>query len=564
MEGFLKSFGSSWGRDQPSKPKPFKPLSELARAHQADALLVQPRINVEETPRPVEPPGEDEEDPIVTSEQRRPHWKDDEQDHKSAREAEGLTMIEGAGVISSSPTRRPPIKTGQLEFLSYRGSNKSGSDKSALATSTMSRRQLSKPASPAPGIDDEASDDEDLPDLETVYQKKKVAEERAEVKRKQEESRRRLFERKMELAAQQRAMEYQKPQDDSDDDLLILDEPSTSYTTRPAKPPLKSRPTYKASANAINNRIDRPDRTLRPDERLAMMSGKAIRSRDASAGNVGVEGATESMLQHAGRQYAHADMRMSNGRAIPHGLEYRKTEPITDQERDSTLLRQAKAKAAEERRKKERESGLAARRLEEKQSLELSKLAEAAAQHNRGWEVEERVSDGDDDSDQDYRPEKEEKGSEQGNNEEGQTSETEGDKTITYSGEEEEDEMPPLRQTHYLPESESSAPTDGLHDNAEEDEILHKRTAKKHRKAAFVDSDDEQEALQIAPGVAQSSTNQPKSEDMLDGLDFGADFDGGDGDGFGGFFGATQAPEQSEVSSAVASFRVDAFLVLMS
>jgi hypothetical protein len=218
-------------------------------------------------------------------------------------------------------------------------------------------------------------------------------------------------------------------------------------------------------------------------------------------------------------------------------LEKRKVQLIPKNRLEADLLKRQRDFNLQERQRKEKASGVKARRLEDKKPLEIEELIK-----DEGWEeqADEQASD-EDPEDGDYKPEVEadvemeavDVGSEAGDDE----------RSIIYSGEEEDEAEPIVRAT---PFSGNSVEPD---DEAEVD-LPRRSRPRKTIVHTIRDSDDEEASPKAAAkasfALVPPSNSGPDLDiaNAVDPLEFGAfgEDAGTDlGGGFSQFFGATQA-----------------------
>jgi hypothetical protein len=294
----------------------------------------------------------------------------------------------------------------------------------------------------------------------------------------------------------------------------------------PAKAPVKLGGSASAVLHHKQPKISEAQRKL-----MAFVGAGAVK-REAS----------ESMLQYAGHRFAHAAAPLKDGRYKPTGLKSNKTTAITSQQMAADLLAKSKKQAAEETRRKEKESGLRARPLPERVNLDAETLLAATnASH-----VEDLVSGADsddDDEDADFRPDDAASVRENGG------AEGFDDERIAYSGESEgelheageEGGEGESDKENVRPSAEPPVRDKENVDPAAEEETAMLMIASKRikHKMIVVDSDDEMDGVQpprTAEVAVAAATSEVEPELELDG-------------GFSQFFEATQAggPEMSQV-----------------
>jgi hypothetical protein len=364
-------------------------------------------------------------------------------------------------------------------------------------------------------------DDEELPELKDVVAKKEQE---------------RLIARKREELARQKAIAYKRIQEeklrqdgDDEDDLVIEGVPDS--VKKP--PPVKRQNGGTARGIFDHAREARQGKGLDAGQRFAALAGISTKHQDTI---------TESLVFHAGRDFDHANKKRTG--ALPSGLEKRKVQLIPKNRLEADLLQRQREFNLQERQRKEKASGVKARRLEDKKPLKIEELIK-----DEGWDkqADEQASD-EDSEDGDYKPEVEadvemeavDVGSEAGDDE----------RSIIYSGEEEDEGEPIVRAT---PFSGNSVEPD---DEAEVD-LPRRSRPRKTIVHTIRDSDDEEATPKAAAKASFAfvppSNSRPDLDiaNAADPLEFGAfgEDDGTDlGGGFSQFFGATQAGD-SQVSN---------------
>ena len=375
---------------------------------------------------------------------------------------------------------------------------------------------------------DEGEDDleADLPTNDELWKKKQL-------KIKEEHLRR----RKMEALAKEKAMAYKEQQvielDDEDDDEIEIEGMPVV-----AKKPVEVKPQSKAGgARGIFDHARHAEGKngggLDAKQKYGAMAGVRTRKPQSTM--------TESMVVHAGKDFDHANK--TNAGVVPAGLDKRKTMTIDKARWEEDLLERQRRMNLEMRAAKERASGFASRRMEARQPINVDEVISSG----RWAEVDdekEANSEEEDPEDGDYKPpgdgdvEMEDVGDDEGGDE----------RSIVYSGEEDEVDpivrgTPSLRST-----SQSPAPVDGDGDDL--------NTAPRHRsrKTRIEDSDDEETTPKAAsktsfvpPSISTlEPAASPQAGAFMD-LEAGFGDDADLGGGFSQFFGATQA-EGDEVS----------------
>jgi hypothetical protein len=345
----------------------------------------------------------------------------------------------------------------------------------------------------------------------------------------------RLRRMKLETAARDKALEYQRPQEkhDDDDEIEIVDEPTPKAGLSKKNPRM-----LQPSASAILHQPRKVQNGMSAHQRLAALAGKDHKKM----GKISLT--SESMLQHAGRQFAHAEQKSTMGGALPRGMDRRKVQSVSVATMNQDLLLKQRKQAALAREQKEKESGMKARRLEDKKPIDLTGLAAMASAREgvEDWDVK---SENDDEEDEDYKPEV----GVDDTMPEDQTDQEEDAKSIVYSGE--EDNVPAENELQY--------PSPVATEADEEAEGPVPRKSRQIRKQ-IRDSDDDEPRMEeqrtprpvakassmvpVIPAVTGES-NSSSFENLEADIGYGgfdADGDEGLGGGFSQFFGATQAP----------------------
>lgn len=420
----------------------------------------------------------------------------------------GMQEEEEIGKFSSGGNRNPGMLTREL------GSSPTNKGKGKLRLKEMGGHA---------GMeidldDDDDDDDEGLPELKDVIAKKEQE---------------RLIERKREELARLKAIEYKRLQEEAnkrggeDEDDLIIDGAPDSIK----KPP----PVRRRNGGSARGIFDHAARETRHGNRLD--AGQRLAALAGVATNKHQDTMTESLVVHAGRDYDHANKKRAG--ALPSGLEKRKVQVIPKMRLDAELIQRQKKLDIQERARKEQESGIKARRLEDKKPLEMDELIKRG-----GWDEPEDAADSDEDpEDGDFKPEGEVDGDKEA---EADDAASEDERSIVYSGEEDEPELIVLA-------------TPSAEDQVELDDDLETALPRRSRPRKSVihtvrDSDDE-ETTPKAPSktsfVPPSRSSPDLDTTVADGLTgfgaFGESDDTGLGGGFSQFFGATQAGD-SQVS----------------
>ena len=430
----------------------------------------------------------------------------------------GMQEEEEIGKFSSGGNRNPGGSTRGP------GSSPTGKGKGKLRLRELNGKTLTGDKGHAGMHVDLEDDEEDLPELEDVIAKKQ---------------REQLIARKREELARQKAIAYKKMQEEllrdrnrPDEDDLIIDGAPDSVK-KPIRP---TRRHNAASARGIfdHAREARHGTGLDAGQRLAALAGIATNKHQDTM--------TESLVVHAGRDYDHANQKRAG--VVPFGLDKRKVEIIDKVRFDAELIRRQRLFNAKERQRKEEESGVKARRLEAKRPLELDDLIKRG-----GWDERDDQADSEEDpEDGEYKPET---GSDVEMDAEAGQVGSEDERSIIYSGEEDDAQEPIVHATPPPPETEV--------DIDEEVEFNLPRRSRPRKSIVHTVRDSDDEETTPKPLYKASFTPPPRSTPTLadamttDGAGFGAFGTFGEDDGaalgggFSQFFGATQAGD-SQVS----------------